>query len=222
MAKSRVVPLFTNPRPAATPQSITLAAGQHLDSIAAQNQQISAGQALVINAGQGISQFAHGGDLRQIAHQGQVLVQAQRDTIRLQADKSVEITATQDHVLVMADKHVTLLCGGAYIKLQGGAVEIGCPGPMTFKAASYNMQGPASQAADLPSFDVGDTRRRFVVTHIDGVTPMANVPYKIALSNGEVVEGITDAQGATQVLEKTAMHIADVQIMDPRKPPNVS
>jgi len=207
---------------AATPQSITLAAGQHLDSIAAQNQQISAGQALVINAGQGISQFAHGGDLRQIAHQGQVLVQAQRDTIRLQADKSVEISATQDHVLVMADKHVTLLCGGAYIKLQGGAVEIGCPGAMTFKAASYNMQGPASQAADLPGFDVGDTRRRFVVTHIDGVTPMANVPYKIALSNGEVVEGITDAQGATQLLEKTAMHIADVQIMDPRNPPNVS
>jgi len=205
---------------AGTPQSITLAAGQHVDAVAQQKLQLTAGQALVINAGQGISQFAHGGDLRHIAHQGEMLLQAQRDTIRVQADKSVEISATQDHVLVMADKHVTMLCGGAYIKLQGGAVEIGCPGAMTFKAASYDMQGAASQAADLPAFDVGNTQRRFVITNIDGKTPMANVPYQIALSNGETVEGVSDAQGATQLLEKTAMHIANIRIMDPRERPS--
>ncbi|WP_369819279.1 DUF2345 domain-containing protein [Achromobacter sp. Root83] len=139
--------------------------------------------------------------------------------MRLQADRSVELSASNEHVLVSADKHITLLCGGAYIKIADGNIELGMPGTFTVKAASHSMKGPASQAAELPTFDVGDTQRRFVVTHLDGKSPIANLPYKISLSNGEVLEGITDAEGATQLLQKDAMHIADIQVRDPRAAP---
>ena len=46
---------------------------------------------------------------------------------------------------------------------------------------------------------------------------MANVPYKIPLGNGEVIEGITDAMGATGLLHKDAMNIANVQMMQPKE-----
>ncbi|WP_269508522.1 type VI secretion system Vgr family protein [Burkholderia sp. IMCC1007] len=198
---------------AGTPRAITLAAGQHLDAVAEQNQHLTAGQAIVMNAGQGISQFAHGGDLRHIAHQGQVLVQAQHDTVRIQADKSVEVSASNEHVLVMADKHVTLLCQGAYIKLHDGKIEFGCPGDMTFNAGGYNWLGAASEAATLPQFDVGDTQRRFVLTLPDGERPAANHPYKITLSNGQQVAGVTDEQGATQMMQENGMHMASFELL---------
>ncbi|MBG7465078.1 DUF2345 domain-containing protein, partial [Pseudomonas aeruginosa] len=198
---------------AGTPRAITLAAGEHLDAVAEQNQHFTAGQTIVMNGGQGISQFAHGGDLRHIAHQGQVLIQAQQDTVRVQADRSVEVSASNEHVLVMADKHITLLCQGSYIKLQDGNIELGCPGEMTFRATNYNWLGAASEAATLPQFDVGETQRRFVVTLPDGERPAANRPYKITLSNGEQMAGITDAQGATQLMQKDAMHIASFELL---------
>ncbi|UQS91904.1 hypothetical protein M5C90_11995 [Pseudomonas chlororaphis subsp. piscium] len=39
---------------------------------------------------------------------------------------------------------------------------------------------------------------------------MANIPYQITMANGDILKGVTDAQGATQVLQKDAMHIANV------------
>ena len=94
---------------AATPTSLTLAAGEHVDSVARQNQQVTAGQKVVINAGSDIGLFAQGGELRQITHQGPMLLQAQKNDIRLEAEQSVEVSASQQHVLVTAKEHITLM-----------------------------------------------------------------------------------------------------------------
>lgn len=197
---------------AASPKSITLAAGEHLDHIAQQNQQLTSGQSFVVNAGTDLGLFAHSGEMRHIAHQRQILLQAQQDNIRLEADQSVEVSASKRHVLVSAKEHITLMCGGAYLTLKGGNIELGMPGNFTVKAAKHSLVGAASQAASLPTFDVGDTQRRFVLKQLDGQTAMPNVPYSITMASGEVVEGVTDAEGATQLLQKDAMNIAKVSM----------
>jgi len=53
-----------------------------------------------------------------------------------------------------------------------------------------------------------------VVTRLDGERPVPNQPYKITLNSGEVIQGVTDAQGATQLLQKDAMHIAQLELPD--------
>ncbi|WP_251827320.1 DUF2345 domain-containing protein, partial [Pseudomonas aeruginosa] len=50
-----------------------------------------------------------GGELRQITHQGPMLLQAQKNDIRLEAEQSVEVSASQQHVLVTAKEHITLM-----------------------------------------------------------------------------------------------------------------
>ncbi|CAG9193601.1 Type VI secretion system spike protein VgrG2b [Paraburkholderia tropica] len=197
---------------AGTPKSITLAAGEHIDSVAQQNQQLTAGQKLVANAGQGIGMFAHGGELKQIAHQGDLTLQAQQATVRIEGKQSVELYATDNHILAVAGKELMLMCDGAYIKLQSGDIEIGCPGTLRFKAANYDMQGPVSQNADVPQFNVGNTQCRFVATLPDGQRAVPNQPYTITLKNGEVIKGVTDSQGGTQLLQKDAMHIAELAL----------
>ncbi|WP_259745450.1 DUF2345 domain-containing protein, partial [Pseudomonas protegens] len=146
---------------AVSPQSVTLAAGEHIDSVAQQNQQLTSGQKFVVNAGTDLGLFAQSGEMRHITHQGPMLLQAQQNSIRLEADQSVEVSASKQHVLVSAKEHITLMCGGAYLTLKGGNIELGMPGNFTVKAAKHSLVGGASLAAQLPNFNVGDTQRRF-------------------------------------------------------------
>ncbi|AZC30461.1 VgrG protein [Pseudomonas chlororaphis subsp. piscium] len=167
----------------------------------------------MVNAGTDLGLFAQSGEMRHIAHQGLMLLQAQKNNIRLEADQSVEVSASNNHVLVSAKEHITLMCGGAYLTLKGGNIELGMPGNFTVKAAKHSMLGGASLDTELPKFKVGDTQRRFMLKQIDGQSAMPNVPYKITMANGEVVEGTTDATGATQLLQKDAMNIASVRML---------
>ena len=76
------------------------------------------------------------------------------------------------------------------------------------------MLGAASLAAELPKFDLGQTQRKFIVTLPDGVRPVAHRRYTITLNNGETVQGVTDAEGTTQLMESDAMHIAKLTVHD--------
>ncbi|WP_447577708.1 type VI secretion system Vgr family protein [Achromobacter kerstersii] len=190
---------------AATPASLTLSAGEHLDSIAQHNQQISAGEKVVVNAGGDISLFSQGGSMRHIAHQGEMILQAQHNAIRIQADQSAELTSSKQHVLIAADKHITLLCGGAYIKMADGNVELGMPGTFSVKAAQHNFSGPTGRSAELPAFtspDVasGDYTGRF---HMRKTDERAFERYRYRIMAGATLlqEGMTDHNGETEIID---------------------
>lgn len=135
-----------------TPRNIALATGEHLDATAQGHVQLSAGHNVVINAVDGLGMFAQGGDMRHIAHQGELRLQAQHNSLHVEADQSVQVTASKGHVLVAAAEHLTLLCGGAYLKMEGGNIELGMPGNFTVKATDHNFIGPASMEYPLPTF----------------------------------------------------------------------
>ncbi|WP_321865965.1 DUF2345 domain-containing protein [Paraburkholderia tropica] len=195
---------------AGTSQSITLAAGAHLDSVAQKNQQLTAGQKLLANAGQGIGLFAHDGEFRQVAHQGDLSLQAQQAKVRIEGKQSVELYATDDHILAVAGKHLTLMCSGAYIKIENGDIELGCPGTLRFKAGSYDMQGAASESGALPRFDVGDTAGHFRLTRAGAAA--GDTRYRVQLDDGQVLEGRSDAQGMTSLLQRDVMRIAQLEL----------
>ncbi|MFK1437891.1 DUF2345 domain-containing protein, partial [Pseudomonas aeruginosa] len=131
-----------------TPKAIALGAGEHLDLAAQQHVQLSSGERTVLNAGNGLGLFAQQGDMRHIAHQGELLMQAQHNSARLEAEKSVQVTASQEHVLLSAKTHLTLLCSGAFIKMQDGNLELGGPGKLTIKAADHQFLEPASRVVE--------------------------------------------------------------------------
>ncbi|WP_017256571.1 DUF2345 domain-containing protein [Pseudomonas tolaasii] len=148
----------------------------------------------MINAGDEIGLFAQGGDMRHIAHKGQLLLQAQHNSIQVQADQSVEISASQQHILVAADKHITLLCGGAYIKMQGGNIELGMPGNFTVKAANTYFIGPSNAATELNSWPGTSFNERFQ-TFLTNGEPIRNRAYALVRKDGARFEGRTDGDG---------------------------
>jgi type VI secretion system secreted protein VgrG len=200
-----------------TPRAITSFSGEHTDLVARKNHQLTSGQTTNINAGTGMSFYADSGGIRSIANRGVHLTQAQQDDVVINADRSIRLTASHEHILAVAQKHITLMAGGAYIKIEGGNIELGCPGTVRIKAANYSLTGPASLAEELPKFDVGKTDLRYVLSYdAERLQPAADMKYRITLKGGEVVEGLTDAAGRTTVLEKDAMHIADIELLRPR------
>ena len=202
---------------AATARSIALAAAEHIDSVAQQNQQLTAGQKVVINAGDELGLFAHGGDMRHIAHRGRLLLQAQHNSIQVQADQSVEISASQQHVLVAADKHITLLCGGAYIKMQDGNIELGMPGTFTVKAAHTTILGAGHAATELNSWPSTSFNERFQTRFANG-QPVRDRAYALVRKDGARFEGRTDSEGFVTLQQGMTLEGLELQWLDQGTP----
>jgi len=149
---------------AGTPGSAVLAAGT--------TGSVSAGQAIGVVAqgnalttvARGISLFSYGKagnkakpnqevGLRLHAASGKWSSQSQSGLTSFVADKTVTVTSVAKTVSISAPKkHVLLTAQGAYIKLEGGNIEVHAPGKVDFKATRKELAGPqsANGEASLP------------------------------------------------------------------------
>jgi type VI secretion system secreted protein VgrG len=181
----------------ATPNAITSYAGKHIDTVSKLNQQVTAGQQYVVNAGTGVSLFAHSGAWKGIAHQGQLVLQAQQKSITANAKQDVVVTATDGSILLNSKTGITIMSGNAGIRIADGAVEIF--GPTLIHLHTGNFDVPRAQGIDgaLPRFDSGDTKRSFaLVREIDG-EPISSTAYTLTTADGSVVGKGVAANGVT-------------------------
>jgi type VI secretion system secreted protein VgrG len=85
------------------------------------------------------------------AASGKVSSQSQSGITTLVADKVVTVASVTKTVAISAPKkHVLLTAQGAYIKLEGGNIEVHAPGKVDFKASKKELTTPVSVAgADI-------------------------------------------------------------------------
>ncbi|WP_081079168.1 type VI secretion system Vgr family protein [Burkholderia territorii] len=134
------------------PDGIALTSGKHLQIAASKALAVMAGDSVDIGggknftvaAGQALSLFADRKGMRLIAANDDVIVQAQTGAMTLSSTKDMRITSASGHMTVSAKQSMTLTCGGAYIKLENGNVEIGCPGDIIQKSGGFYWDGPSS------------------------------------------------------------------------------
>ncbi len=183
----------------ATPNSSISYSGHQQNIVAQQHLQAVAGQRVNINAGKGISLFAHQDGMKTIARAGKVDIQAQQDSIGIAADRDVKITASQGEVVIAAKKSLTLLCGGGYIKIADGKIEQGCAGEFLVKAGMHKWDGPARQEAELPFFPSAE-HTNWLKLDLDGYegAAMAGVSYTLHFANGQKKNGTLDGNGLAE------------------------
>ncbi|GGB88230.1 type VI secretion system Vgr family protein [Pseudoduganella buxea] len=158
-----------------TPKTLVSYAGVNVDTVAQQHLQLTSGQRFNLNAGKGISLFSHMDGIAQIAHHGKFLMQSQHDAMQIDSATDLKVTAGK-RVIVMAEEELTLIVGGgAYLKLKGGNVELGGPGPLTVKTDGHHWNGPASASTEMPKFASGDFSR---------------IPRLLRPTDGKPVEGM--------------------------------
>ncbi|HCN96808.1 MAG TPA: type VI secretion system tip protein VgrG, partial [Leclercia sp.] len=108
------------------------------------NTDISAGQSFTVAAGEAVSLLANNQGMQLLAAKGEVNIQAQSDALSVSAQQGLEIQSSEGTVTVSAHQELVLACGGAYIKLSGGNIELGCPGNILLKSANVQKMGAAS------------------------------------------------------------------------------
>ena len=202
-----------------TPKTIVSYAAANIDSVAQQHLQLTAGQRFNLNAGKGISMFAHHDGIKVIAHNGDVLMQSQHGDINLNADKNINLTATNGTIKLMAKEIHVIAEDGSFIKI-GGGITLGTKEDIAHKAANFPFGAPATMAAEFPTFGGGAPDQKFMLQYNpfgESAVIAPNVHYEIDMSDGSSLKGVSDAKGMTDLLQRDAMHIAAIRILKQHK-----
>ena len=175
-------------------EHMQLAAGGHLFTTTGGNADAAIGGNFTVAAGNAVSMYANAQGMKLYAGAGKVDVQAQADALELTALKGVTIASTSDAVTLNAQKALTLMCGGAYIKLEGGIVEIGSAGEIRVKGPlSVGPSATLRQALPLMP-EQEQTGMQLWHAYPNG-EPVRNAPYRVTFPDGSWREGRLDANG---------------------------
>ncbi|TDR80642.1 type VI secretion system Vgr family protein [Paludibacterium purpuratum] len=180
-----------------TEQSQTLAAGSNLDLVAQRDVNHTAGRRWLANVGKNISLFVAGVkeavSLKLIASKGKVQVQAQSGEMELTSEQNLTITSVNGKQLYNGKKEVLLTCGGAYIRIADGKIELHAPGKVSIKGTSQSMDGPTSLMQSFKQTgQKGDLKIRY--EDADGNTP-AGEPLKLKNEDGKEIPLALDGDG---------------------------
>ncbi|WP_321841593.1 type VI secretion system Vgr family protein [Burkholderia cepacia] len=181
---------------AMTPKTHVTYAGENIDQVAQQHVQLTSGQRITLHGGRGVAMFAHSDGVSAIANQGKVTLQSQNDDTQIDSAKNIQFTAAGGKLAGMAsDEVVFTTSGGAYLKLHGSDIELGCPGSFTVKSAGHSWQGPASMSTDMPKFDHAPLGRVPKLVRATDGQAVEGMQAEITKASGEVVKGKSDAAG---------------------------
>ncbi|EOM3716352.1 DUF2345 domain-containing protein [Escherichia coli O35:H4] len=208
------------------PKGVAIASGEHLQLAASKNVIANAGnnadigvvKNMFIGVGQALSVFVRKAGIKLFANKGAVSVQAQNDLMELLAQKSIEITSTEDEIKITAKKKITLNGGGSYIRLDACGIEAGTPGEYNVKAGYYGRKPKAKLTPELMAFPViksEDFNQSFILLDENTGQPLINWPYELELESGLKMSGITDENGNTELIFSDKEEVVNISVFEP-------
>lgn len=204
----------------ASSKAIISYAGSNLDGVAQQHLQLTAGQRFSVNAGKGVSLFAHHGGLHAIAHNGRLLMQSQHDDTAIDSARNMQLTATEGTATISAKVILLVAADGSFLKLGDGPPVLGSKEPLKFHAPDFTFDKPQSMAAQFPDFGTDGADQRLELRYPrgaagdDGEEPLGalveDMKMKVSLSDGSSLDARSDDQGKSELLARDAMHMAEI------------
>ena len=171
--------------------NLTLTAGKQLDVGVQKNFTLAAGKQLSLYSREGAKLFSSQNDIDIQAQGGNLTTWSTQDT-HISSGKKMVVTAQDE---------LTLICGGGYITIKGGNVEIGGPGKLLIKNTGIRKAGSGSMQGVMKSFEPSTFDEKFKLTHSLTQEPLSNQRYRIKLPNGKLIEGITSESGETSLTQ---------------------
>ncbi|MFP1883714.1 type VI secretion system Vgr family protein [Lonsdalea quercina] len=175
--------------------NLTLTAGKQLDVGAQKDFTLAAGKQLSLYSREGAKLFSSQNDIDIQAQGGNITTWSTQDT-HISSGKKLVVTAQDE---------LTLICGGGYIKIKDGNVEVGGPGKLLIKNAGIKKAGSGSMQGVMKSFEPSTFDEKFVITHPVTGKPLANQNYDIHMPDGKILSGITDSSGNSSLIMSKAV-----------------
>ncbi len=178
----------------ASPKAVSVSsASESVSIVAAHNADISAGRSITAAAQDGIGLFAHSAGMQLKAADGPVELHAQGSDLHALAKTDIKIESVAGRIEISAPQELLLNCGGAYIRLKDGDIELGAPGNIYLK--STHVQKLKSARLDTPVSPVPAGYAAGYTLKEGAQAPMQFARYRITTAMGEVFTGVTDKDG---------------------------
>lgn len=126
-----------------TPASIQLSSGENVIVTSGADTDVSVAKKFRLGVKETISLFAQWMGIKIFASKGKVEIQAQGDAMDLLAKKTLSIASKDEQVIITAATELVLSCGGAYIRLKDGEIEVGAPGNVRVKSIGIQKMASA-------------------------------------------------------------------------------
>src|SRR5574343_1230016 len=150
-----------------TPQNHILATGKHLSIATGQDTNLIAQGNHSLAVKDGIALFTVGKakgkskpnaetGIHLHAASGQVSLQSQSGKTTAAADKKVTIASATGNLNASAKQKILATAQGAYLKIEGGNIELHAPGKVELKASQKNLTGPKSAVPETVNFPRSD------------------------------------------------------------------
>jgi len=147
-------------------EGLSLSADKHLQiasselavAMSGQDTQLATGGQLRLHTGQALGMLGGAvkpGDkelgVQLVAARDSIDIQAQSDTLQIQAKGAVNVKSVNAHIDWAAAKKISIAtAGGANITIDGGNITVQCPGKLTIHAGKKSFEGPAKDEYVMP------------------------------------------------------------------------
>jgi type VI secretion system secreted protein VgrG len=187
----------------ATPATLQLSAGEDLVATAGSHASVNVLKRFSLAVGEKLSLFARKLGIQLIAGAGNVEAQAQRGEMHLLSQQDFTLMSTDGKLSGSARQGIQLVCGGGGIRINAdGSVEIFSPTGIELKGPNLAVKGPESVKTTAPAFKNGTFKRRFRLLSPDDPDQfLPDQKFRLTSSTGKIIEGITDAQGHSSLLD---------------------
>lgn len=207
----------------ASSKAIVSYSARNIDTTAQQHLQLAAGQRFTVNAGKGLSLFAHSGGLNAIAHAGKLLIQSQQDDTAIDSARNMQLTASDGVMTVSAQALHFVVEDGSFVRMGNGEFVIGSKNPIQFQAPDYLYDGPETMTPLRPTFSSAGADQKVELRYprasrvengepiLGGIVKGAKMD--ISLSDGTSTKARSGADGKSELLARDAMHMADIDLL---------
>jgi type VI secretion system secreted protein VgrG len=118
-----------------TPTSIHLFSGQDTSVSAQGDVHSTSAHSFSAVSGQTTSLYTHSGGIKAITANAGLSLRAHTDAQQIWSEKDLTVQSTTDEIRVQASKSITLTAGQSQIVIEGGNITFTCPGTWTVKGA---------------------------------------------------------------------------------------
>lgn len=166
--------------------------------------------------GEKISLFARKLGIQMIAGAGDITTQAQRGEMHMLSQQDFTLTSTAGKMNGSAREGMQFVCGGGGIRISpNGLVTIFSPTGIELKAPNLKYDGPESASVQSPSFEKGAFKLRYKLHAGDDPEQiLANKKFRLTNSSGQIVEGVTDSNGHSPLLDADDLDSYKMELME--------
>lgn len=155
-----------------TPKHIQYSSNGNQIYTAAGNTEISSLKRMVLFAKKKMVLFAHELGMKLVSAAGKIEIQAQTGEVDIIAQKGLNITSTNDEIIISAKKKITLQSGSSYITIEGSQIEHGTSGDFNVKSSNLQYMDAATLNMPYPQFTACESMASEAAQQGSGIVPL--------------------------------------------------